>query len=407
MQFAGPTSSRAIYTGVTVENMNNRGSYRGVIHQGVPSAQPSAQPSPRRSARRRPRSPNPDSVQGPYRQDGLAYQPQPGQAPPEASTVPAPPAPTPVEQQPQLGWDTLDRLEQLEEIPTRSTWRNVLSWIDRLSVRPDARQKYESSLRDRVCAPVASAFPIAVVGLKGGVGKTAVVEALGSTFAQVRDDRVIAVDLAGGDLAARHGRRNRLSLLDLVAGAAAARYIDARTHTCRNSSGLELLGLPDYVNSEWLMSPEDFAKAFSILRSRYSVMLIDCGNSLKSGMMEAVLSESRALVVVTSASIDAVRKTKTTLKWLRHNGYHDLIESSVLAINHIEKGQPDRLAANELDRLAQQFSPERVVTLPFDRHVHQGKEITLKQLTKQSRRRYLEMAAALADMYPNRGRSSA
>ena len=233
------------------------------------------------------------------------------------------------------------------------------------------------------------------------------VEALGSTFAQVRDDRVIALDLAGGDLAGRHGRRNRLSLLDLVTRAAAARDTDARTHTCRNSSGLELLGLPDYVNSEWLMTQDDLVKAFSILRSRYSVMVIDCGSTLKSGMMDAVLSESRALVVVTSTSIDAVRKTKTTLKWLRHNGYHDLLDSAVLAVNHTERGKPNRLAAIELDRLLQQFSPERVVNLPFDRHVHQGKEITLKQLSKRSRRRYLEMAAALTDMLPNRGTSPA
>ncbi|ORB12374.1 cobalamin biosynthesis protein CobB [Mycobacterium noviomagense] len=286
-------------------------------------------------------------------------------------------------------------------------WRNVLSGISRLSVRPDARRKYETSLRDRVCVPVGSEFPIAVLGLKGGVGKTAVVEALGSTFAQLRDDRVIAVDLAGGDLAGRHGRRNRLSLLDLVAGAAAARYIDRRTHTCRNSSGLELLGLPDYANTDWLMSRDDFAKAFSILRSHYSVMLIDCGSALKSSMMEAVLSESRALVVVTSASIDAVRKTKTTLKWLRRNGYRNLIESAVLVINRTEKGRPNRLAAKELEGLAQRFPPDRVVTLPFDRHVHQGKEITLKQLSKRSRRRYLEMAAALADMFPSRGTSPA
>lgn len=380
--------------------MNYRGSYRGVVHQGVPSAQPSDQPNVRRFSRGRPRTSDPDNAPQPYRQDSPPNQPQPSQAPPEASTVPAAPAPAPVEQQPDLGWDTLDRLEQLEKIPTRSTWQNVLSGIGRLSVGPDARRKYETSLRDRVRAPVRSAFPIAVVGLKGGVGKTTVVEALGSIFAQVRDDRVIAVDLAGGDLAGRHGRRNRLSLFDLVAGAAAARYIDARTHTCGNSSGLEMLGLPDHVNSDWLMSRDAIVKAFTILRSRYSVMLIDCGSALKSSMMEAVLSESRALVVVTSASIDAVRKTKTTLKWLRHNGYQDLIESAVLAINRTEKGKPNRLAVKELDRLAQQFSPQRVVTLPFDRHVHQGREITLKQLSKGSRRRYLELAAALADMFP-------
>ena len=68
------------------------------------------------------------------------------------------------------------------------------------------------------------AFPIAVLNLKGGVGKTAVVEALGSTFAEVRDDRVIAVDIDAGDLAERHGRRNPLSMADLLADEAVTRY---------------------------------------------------------------------------------------------------------------------------------------------------------------------------------------
>jgi hypothetical protein len=43
-----------------------------------------------------------------------------------------------------------------------------------------------------------------------------------------------------------------------------------------------------------------------------------------------------------------------------------------------------------------------VVILPFDRHVHEGGEIALEQLGKQSRRGYLGMAAALADMFPRR-----
>jgi hypothetical protein len=38
--------------------------------------------------------------------------------------------------------------------------------------------------------------------------------------------------------------------------------------------------------------------------------------------------------------------------------------------------------------------------LPFDRHVHDGTEIGLDRLSKESRLSYLEMAAVLADMFP-------
>ena len=85
------------------------------------------------------------------------------------------------------------------------------------------------------------------MNLKGGVGKTAVVEALGSTFASVRLGRVVAVDLDAGDLADRHGRRDPLSWPTYSLNRSVARYADVRAHTYMNSSGLEVFGLPDYA----------------------------------------------------------------------------------------------------------------------------------------------------------------
>jgi MinD-like ATPase involved in chromosome partitioning or flagellar assembly len=245
---------------------------------------------------------------------------------------------------------------------------------------------------------VGGAFPIAVLNLKGGVGKTVVVEALGSTFAAVRDDRVIAVDIDAGDLGERHGRRNPLSMADLLLDGAATQYSDVRAHTYMNSFGLEVLGLPDYARTDWRLERRDVVKAFSILRKHYSVVLVDCVKAVNSAVMDAVLPEARALVVVTSTSIDAIRKTRTTLDLLRNNGYQRLMKSTVLAINHVEPGKVGVVAAKELEQLSARVAA--TVVLPFDRHVHDGKEIGLDRLSKESRRSYLEMAAALADMFP-------
>jgi chromosome partitioning protein len=70
------------------------------------------------------------------------------------------------------------------------------------------------------------------------------------------------------------------------------------------------------------------------------VALIDCGNGLKHDVIEVVLRESRALVLVTSASTDAVRKAGITWKWLCDSEYQRLVESAVLAVNHIERANP-------------------------------------------------------------------
>jgi hypothetical protein len=58
----------------------------------------------------------------------------------------------------------------------------------------------------------------------------------------------------------------------------------------------------------------------------------------------------------------------------------------------------DVVAAKELDELSALVAA--TVVLPFDRHVHDGKEIGLDRLSKESRLSYLEMAAVLADMFP-------
>ncbi len=366
--------------------MSNRGSLRGVVQQpgsGPPDRQ---RPPPR------------GRVDANW---ASATVPQPPQPPP---TRPAPARRVPPRSRPErtLGGTALNGLDQQDsEDSARFNWRDLVRRLTGIDLGPGKAAAYEQELRDRIRTPVGGVFPIAVLNLKGGVGKTVVVEALGSTFAAVRDDRVIAVDLDAGDLGERHGRRNPLSIADLLREGTATHYSDVRAHTYMNSFGLEVLGLPDYGRTDWRLERQDVAKAFSILRKHYSVVLVDCVKAVNSAVMDAVLPESRALVVVTSTSINAIRKTRTTLDWLHNNGYQRLMRSTVLAINHVEPAKVGVVAAKELDELSARVAA--TVVLPFDRHVHDGKEIGLDRLSKESRRSYLEMAAALADMFPRKG----
>jgi MinD-like ATPase involved in chromosome partitioning or flagellar assembly len=386
--------------------MDNRGPDRGLLQQRLPpearqGAPPRLRPHSPGQQSRRDAAPGHSASDGPgYREPPRLDRASPGEvtAPAESITTPAPS----VRQRPahRIPLDSLEQRHTDDVLPT-FVWRKRLSYLTGIDFGLSKSKVEELKLRDRTRVSVGSAFPIAVLNLKGGVGKTAVVEALGSTFADARKDRVIAVDVDAGDLADRHGSQNPLSMADLLTDRV-TRYPDVRAHTSRNRSGLEVLGLPDYANSDWLIERDDVVKAFSILRNHYGVVLMDCSKALKPPVMEAVLLESRALVVVTNASMDAIRKTGTTLEWLIKHGYHKRIESMVLAINHTERGKPSTPVARGLEQLSGQFIPKRVVELPFDQHVHEGKEIALQRLSKQSRRRYLEMAAALADMFPRR-----
>lgn len=297
-----------------------------------------------------------------------------------------------------LGATALDRFDKTDT-DAAFNWRQLLHRLTGIDLGPGKNATYENELRQRIRATVGGAFPIAVLNLKGGVGKTTVVEALGSTFAAVRDDPVLALDIDAGDLEERHGSRNPHSMADLLRGHPRAQYEDIRALTYMNGSGLEVLGLPH--NDCWRLERHDMSRAFSILRNQYSLVLVDCVKTLNSAVMDAVLPESRALVVVTSPAIDAVRKTGATLEWLCHNGYQSLMQWTVLVINHVEPTKVDAVAVTELDRLSARVAA--TVVLPFDRHVHEGRKIALDRLSKESRRSYLEMAAVLADMFPGSG----
>jgi chromosome partitioning protein len=256
---------------VMPSGMSNRGSFRGSVKQSAASAKPVGPPGhppplPRwhvdadRTAATEPQ---------PYRSGASALrQPSRSAGPPRPTRlVPARRVSAPFRRELTLGGTALDGLDQRDFArSTRSSWRELIRRVTGIDLGPGRQATYEHSLRERIGTVVGGAFPIAVLNFKGGVGKTAVVEALGSTFAEVRHDRIIAVDIDAGDLADRHGRRNPLSMADLLVGDSVTQYRDVRAHTYMNSFGLEVLGLPDYARTDWRLERQDIAKAFSILR---------------------------------------------------------------------------------------------------------------------------------------------
>lgn len=290
-----------------------------------------------------------------------------------------------------------------KKVPPKAGWRRGLHSVTRINLGPGKDETYSIALTEKVQRPIRTTFTIAVIGIKGGVGKTVVSEGLGSTLGVLRGDRVIAMDADpdGGNLIMRHGVENQLSILDLVDDTSVARYHDVRAHTSQTSATrLEVLAGPDYAGSDRSTDTADFQRALAILQEHYAAVVVDCGVSLKGDLISSVLAEAGALVVVTSASIDAMQETRDALAWLRTAGYQGLLDTAVLVINRNEPGRPNVDVAAATEQFSRTIKPARIFDLPFDRHLHEGKEITLELMSKKSRRRYLEIAAALSDLYP-------
>lgn len=104
--------------------------------------------------------------------------------------------------------------------PPASGWRKVVHTLTGGSVNPreSPEDVKQSALVDRVKQPIRGDYKIAVIALKGGVGKTTTCIGVGSTFAALRGDHVIAIDANPdrGTLADRIPSQTSATVADLL-----------------------------------------------------------------------------------------------------------------------------------------------------------------------------------------------
>ncbi|EHR59309.1 MinD/ParA family ATP-binding protein [Saccharomonospora cyanea] len=282
----------------------------------------------------------------------------------------------------------------------KSGWRRAVYLATGKLVNPgegpaDRRRR---ELVSRVNQPLRGCHRIALLSLKGGVGKTTTTTTLGSTFASLRGDRVIAVDANpdAGTLSQKIPIETTATVRHLLRDAdRITRYSDVRAYTSQGPSRLEILASDADPAASEAFSEHDYLRVMAVLERFYNIVLTDCGTGLMHSAMKGVLDSADALVVVSSGSLDGARSASTTLDWLEAHGYGDLVGRSVAVINSVRP----KAGSVDLDRLAAHFAARvrAVVRIPFDPHLEEGAEIELDRLSGDTRAALLELAAALAD----------
>jgi len=285
------------------------------------------------------------------------------------------------------------------KMPSQRGWRHWLYLATRINLGLSPDEIYELDLYARIRRNARDSYQIGVLGLKGGVGKTAVTVALGSMMAKVRGDRILAVDADPdcGNLADRAGRQSAATVSDLLSDKDLDRYNDIRAYTSMNAANLEVLSSAEYSVARRDFNEEDWKGAVDVVSRYYNLVLADCGAGLFHSASRAVLSTVSGLVIVASASIDGARQAAVTMDWLRQNGYQDLLSRSCVVINHVTPGKTNIDVEDLVQQFERHVQPGRVVVLPWDKHIAAGTDIQLDLLDKTFRRRITELAAALSD----------
>ncbi len=289
--------------------------------------------------------------------------------------------------------------------PPRSGWRRVVYVLTRGYLNPgespaDIRHR---ELTIRVNKPLLNSHKIAMLSLKGGVGKTTVTATLGSTFASLRGDRVVAVDANPdrGTLSQKIPLETTATVRHLLRDAQRVRrYTDVRAYTSQGASRLEVLASEQDPAVSEAFSEDDYRNAVDLLEHFYNLVLTDCGTGLMHSAMYGVLGMADQLVIVSSGSIDGARSASATLDWLDAHGNGDLVRNAVVVINTVHRRAGSGV---DLHRVAEHFAGRcrAVVQVPFDGHLEEGAEIDLDRLEPGTRTALLELAAAVADGFPS------
>ncbi len=380
-----------------------------------------------------PSGPYPVDQSGPYRVDPQQQPPHP-QQPPQPHPAQPHPAGAPDQQQPyqqsspyqsqgpgpqgpapygpHLARETSPAVHDLSSAqllrqtkrPPQSGWRRAVYVATGHTVNfgesPDDRARRE--LIARINQPLNGCYKIAMLSLKGGVGKTTTTTSLGSTFASLRGDRVIAVDANPdrGTLSQKIPLETTATVRHLLRDAQRIRrYSDVRAYTSQGPSRLEVLASEQDPAVSEAFSEDDYRRNVNLLEHFYNVVLTDCGTGLMHSAMKGVLDVADSLVIVSSGSIDGARSASATLDWLDAHGYRLLVARSVAVINSVrpKSGKVD------LNKVSEHFAARcrAVCRIPFDPHFEEGAEVELDQLQEPTRLALLELAATVADDFPH------
>ena len=242
---------------------------------------------------------------------------------------------------------------------------------------------------------------VPVLTRKGGVGKTTVTALLGMALADVREDRVVAIDANPdrGTLSERVNKQTRSTVRDVVTRAASiSSFSDFTGLVSRDETRLDILASDtDPLLSE-AFDEDDYNVVADLCARFYSIALTDCGTGIVHSVMRATLQRADAVVIVSGGSVDEARLASETLTWLEANGYSDLVRNAIVALNTATQGtnlvKLDEIEAHFRSRVRE------IVRIPYDPQLAAGSVVNYKELKPLTRSAARELAALVLDGLP-------
>ncbi|WP_395639200.1 AAA family ATPase [Pseudolysinimonas sp.] len=239
---------------------------------------------------------------------------------------------------------------------------------------------------------------VPVLSRKGGVGKTTITTLLGMALADVRADRVLAIDANPdrGTLADRVTKQTRSTVRDVVLHAPdLGGFDELSSHLSRDITGLDVAASDSDPLLAEAFDEDGYNVVADVVAPHYGVVVTDSGTGVVHSVMRATLQRADAVVVVSGGSIDEARLASETLTWLEANNYGALVANAVVALNASTQGTD----LDKLHDIEEHFRSRvrAVVRIPYDPELAAGSIVRFEALRPFTRASARELAAVVVD----------
>lgn len=296
---------------------------------------------------------------------------------------------------------TSDRLVEKTAAPPASGWRRWLYFttFGYVNLGDSDAVRMQRALEHRIAVRLGERTRyVPVLSRKGGVGKTTVTTLLGMALADLREDRVIAMDANPdrGTLSDRNPGRASQTARQLVKDRFDVNsFAQLSNYTAREGSRLDVLASDADPMVAHAFNDADYRAVTDILGRYYSIVLTDSGTGMVHSVMQGTLEKADTVVLVSGGSVDEARLASETLSWLEAHGRDDLVRKAIVAIN-LSAGDGTRV---DVDEIEDHFRSRvrHVVRIPHDRHLAEGSQIEFAKLRAATREAAVELAALVVD----------
>lgn len=238
---------------------------------------------------------------------------------------------------------------------------------------------------------------VLVANKKGNAGKTPTCLSLAAILASVRGGSVAAVEFTDdkGQLAYRAEGDPALGIGELVRDLKnVSTQSQLRGYTVTQTSFASIIGSTS--RSRPPLTGQDVTGVSNLIDDYFTMRLMDTGNQYSSSAFTGALSVTDVLVIPTMNSMDSVFDALELLEFLEHLGGRSAVLARTAIIVRLSDGRPEFKASRIANFFLEKgIAGEQIFSVPYDEHIAERGELSLKKLTEPTRQAFTAIAAAV------------